>query len=126
MGEGVPRGRQPVVLALLLGALAVSGTCPAGHTGSSAKVPEAVKPPQPGMTPTPKAARDLFASTVAPMLAETCSPCHVPGGTMYERLPFDRPEVVSSHAEGVRKRLKGENRQTLERWLATLPAPPPR
>ena len=126
MGRRLFRDGQPVVLALLLGAMAVGGTCPAGQTRGDAKAPEAVKPPQPVSTPTPAAARDLFTSTVRPMLAETCSPCHVPGGKMYERLPFDRPEVVSSNVEGIRRRLKGENRQTLERWLATLPAPQPR
>jgi hypothetical protein len=124
MGKPAPRERQPVVLVLLLSALAVSETCAPGHTGGGARSSESVRPPQPSTTPTPMAERDLFSSKVAPMLARTCSPCHVPGGTMYERLPFDRPEVVSSHAEGVRKRLKGENRQTLEFWLATLPAPP--
>jgi hypothetical protein len=124
MGKRVPRETRPIALCLLLGALAVSGTCPAGQTRGGANSQGAVRQPEPAVTPTPEAARDLFATTVRPMLAETCSPCHVPGGTMYERLPFDRPEVVSSHVEGVRRRLKGENRQTLERWLATLPAAP--
>jgi len=40
---------------------------------------------------------------------------------MYERLPFDRAEVVSGHAEGVKRRLKGDDRQAFEAWLATLP-----
>ncbi|HSS44315.1 MAG TPA: hypothetical protein VLO07_03150 [Thermoanaerobaculia bacterium] len=126
MGRPLFRDRQPVVLALLLGAMAVGGTCPLGQTRSDTKAPQAAKPLQPAFTPTPAAARDLFTSTVSPMLAERCSPCHVPGGKMYERLPFDRPEVVSSNVEGIRRRLKGENRETLERWLATLPAPPTR
>ncbi len=117
------RERQSVVLALLLGAAAFSGTCPVRNTRESPKSVEPAILPQAAVTPTPEPPRDLFASTVRPMLAEKCSPCHVPGGKMYERLPFDRPEVVSSHAEGVRKRLKGEDRQTLERWLVTLPAP---
>jgi hypothetical protein len=37
---------------------------------------------------------------------------------MYDRLPFDRAEVVASNPEGVLKRLKGEDRETVERWIA--------
>jgi len=38
---------------------------------------------------------------------------------MYERLPFDQPEVVSSHKDGILRRLKNpDDRQVLERWLA--------
>jgi hypothetical protein len=39
---------------------------------------------------------------------------------MYARLPFDDPKVVSSHSEGVLQRLKGEDREAMERWLAGL------
>jgi hypothetical protein len=38
---------------------------------------------------------------------------------MYERMPFDRPEVVLSHKDGILRRLKHpDDRQVLERWLA--------
>jgi hypothetical protein len=40
---------------------------------------------------------------------------------MYERLPFDKSEVVAEHAAGVQRRLKDEDRKAFERWLATLP-----
>jgi len=40
---------------------------------------------------------------------------------MYERLPFDNPQVVSSHSEGISRRLKGEEKEAFERWIATLP-----
>ena len=42
---------------------------------------------------------------------------------MYGRLPFDNPDVVSSHSAGVLRRLKGEDRQALERWLSTFGQP---
>ena len=72
----------------------------------------------------PTAAPATFEATVRPILAVKCAPCHNPGGKMYGRLPFDQPSVVSSHADGVRRRLKGEDLQAFERWLATLaPAP---
>jgi len=126
VGRQLFRDGQPVVFAVLLGAIAAGGTCPAGQTRSEPKSSADLQPPQRSSRPTPTAAPDLFASAVRPMLAESCSPCHAPGGKMYERLPFDRPEVVSSHVAGIRRRLKGENLQTLERWLSTLPSPDPR
>jgi len=46
---------------------------------------------------------------------------------MYARLPFDDPNVVSSHSSGVLRRLKGEDRAAMEKWLASLaPADPAR
>jgi len=64
---------------------------------------------------------DVFRSTVRPLLAAKCAPCHEPGGKMYSKLPFDRPETISGHAPGVLKRLKGADREAVERWLASLP-----
>ena len=72
----------------------------------------------------PAPARDAFASTVRPVLAAKCTPCHEPGGKMYDRLPFDRAETIASHREGVLKRLKGDDRAAVEKWLATLPPAP--
>ena len=43
---------------------------------------------------------------------------------MYERMPFDDPRTITGHLEGVRRRLKGEDREVLERWIASLPASP--
>jgi hypothetical protein len=40
---------------------------------------------------------------------------------MYERLPFDDPSVLSSHAAGVRRRLKGDDLAAFEKWMATVP-----
>ena len=65
-----------------------------------------------------------FKSTVRPIVAAKCSPCHEPGGKMYDRLPFDRGETIASHGEGVLKRLKGDDRAAVEKWLATLRLPP--
>src|SRR5262245_43683808 len=78
--------------------------------------------PEPAAAP-PSAAETAptFEATVRPILATRCAPCHNPGGKMYERLPFDNPEVVAEHASGVQRRLKDEDRKAFERWLATLP-----
>jgi hypothetical protein len=69
-------------------------------------------------------APDLFASTVRPVLLAKCAPCHEPGGKMYGSMPFDRGETIASHREGVLKRLKGDDRAAVEKWLASLPPAP--
>ncbi len=88
---------------------------PASAESASAGAPAAPLP-----TPTP----DLFATTVRPVLVAHCAPCHEPGGKLYEKLPFDDAAVVAAHRAGVLKRLKGEDRAAVERWLASLPATP--
>jgi hypothetical protein len=66
---------------------------------------------------------EAFAATVRPVLAAKCAPCHEPGGKMYGSLPFDKGETIASHREGVLKRLKGDDRAAVEKWLAGLPPP---
>lgn len=96
-----------------------------------AAVPAPSPAPTPLVAPTPAPAperavpgpaapsADLFERTVRPILARTCTPCHVPGGKMYDRLPFDDPEVVRSKRESIMRRLKApEDRRVLEEWLS--------
>ena len=108
-------------LAALLHTLDCAGT---PSRAASASAPATAAPPTalPAPTPVPAVteAPDLFASVARPVLKTRCSPCHEPGGQLYDRLPFDNPKVVSSHSEKILRRLKGEDRQVLERWLATL------
>lgn len=66
-------------------------------------------------------AADLFTSSVKPLLATSCAPCHVPGGKTYERLPWDDAASVRAHADGILRRLKDENRETFAAWLAVQP-----
>lgn len=75
--------------------------------------------------PAPSAppAAPTFEANVKPMLVKNCSPCHFTGGKMYERIPFDDPKAVAPHVPGVKKRLRGENLETYESWLKTLPEP---
>lgn len=77
--------------------------------------------PAPALTETPpppsSAAADAFQTEVRPILARRCAPCHVPGGRMYERMPFDDAETVRGHREGILRRLNGDDKATLERWL---------
>jgi hypothetical protein len=67
-----------------------------------------------------KQVSDPFQTTIRPILSEHCGACHDPGGKMYARLPFDDPHVVASHNEGVLRRLNGDDREALQRWIAGL------
>lgn len=85
--------------------------------------PPAVTAPAPAPAPVAApvaAATDPFRETIRPILSARCGQCHDPGGRMYARLPFDDPKVVSSHSAAVLRRLKGEDRTALEKWLAGL------
>src|SRR6267378_355854 len=99
---------------------------PAPRVTPSAAEPQATPAPPPAVPavpapapPAPTTEAVSFEASVKPLLARTCTPCHVPGGRMYERMPFDRPEVVFAHKEGVLRRMKNpDDRQLLERWFA--------
>jgi hypothetical protein len=74
------------------------------------------------LPPAPKTS--LFEETVKPVLRNHCTPCHVPGGLMYGRLPFDDPAIVLSKREGILRRLKvPEDRRAIEEWIATQTPP---
>jgi len=47
-----------------------------------------------------------FETDIKPILQTRCTPCHFPGGKMYERLPFDKAETIKAHPEGILKRIK--------------------
>jgi hypothetical protein len=64
-----------------------------------------------------------FEATVRPLLARNCTPCHVPGGKMYDRMPFDQPKTVVDFQAGILRRLKvPEEHQAVEDWLKTAAA----
>jgi hypothetical protein len=45
---------------------------------------------------------------VLPILQKKCTPCHFPGGKMYDRMPFYNSQTIISHEAGVLKRFKDE------------------
>ena len=66
-----------------------------------------------------------FSSEVRPILAR-CTPCHFSGGTMYEKLPFDRPETVKKLGEKLFSRIQAENeRKIIREFLAQNEATSP-
>ncbi|HEX8845660.1 MAG TPA: hypothetical protein VF791_13495 [Pyrinomonadaceae bacterium] len=54
-----------------------------------------------------------FKTQIRPILEARCMPCHFAGGTMYERLPFDRPETIKKLGTKLFTRLKDEKEQRL-------------
>ena len=60
-----------------------------------------------------------FNSEVRPIFERRCQPCHFPGGKMYQRLPFDRPETIVKLNTKVFTRIKDEqDRAVIRRFLA--------
>jgi hypothetical protein len=96
-----------------------------GCEGEPVRPGAAATPVAASASPTATPAPDLFVTSVRPMLAQKCAPCHEPGGKLYEKLPFDSRTVVAEHAPGMMKRLKGEDRAILEAWVASQPSSVP-
>jgi hypothetical protein len=111
--------------ALILVALGCAPAAPAASDEPSRLAPSTHAQPAanaPNAPGTAATGADPFTASVRPVLAKSCAPCHEPAGKMYEKLPFDNASVVASHSEGVLRRLKGSDKEAVERWLATLPA----
>ncbi len=95
----------------------------AGACGNGAHADGYLRQAPPEIPSAAAAGVDLFQAVVRPVVARRCL-CHEKGGRMYERLPFDDPSVLSTHAAGVRRRLKGDDLAAFEKWMATVAASP--
>ena len=58
-----------------------------------------------------------FDKDIVPILKSRCSPCHFPGGKMYEKMPFDKSKTILDHKAGVTKRLKEQELEKLKAYL---------
>jgi len=69
------------------------------------------KKPVPVSIKSPIAGKDTidFTRQIQPILVNHCSPCHFPGGKMYERLPFDKDTTIINHQAGILRRIKGDD-----------------
>ncbi len=56
-----------------------------------------------------------FQSEILPILEARCQPCHFPGGKMYDRLPFDRPETLYLLGTKLFTRIRDADEQALLR-----------
>jgi hypothetical protein len=67
-------------------------------------------------------ARIDFDTQLKPVFKSKCMPCHFPGGQMYDRLPFDRPETIRKLGTRLFTRIKEEDsRRLIEDFLAQSP-----
>ena len=58
-----------------------------------------------------------FSSQVQPILVGHCSPCHFPGGKMYQRMPFDKDTTIINHEAGVLRRIKGDDNLLIRNFI---------
>lgn len=71
----------------------------------------------------PKTSTGPFEARVRPILERRCVPCHFEGGSMYQKLPFDRPATVLRLREKLFTRIKDEgDRKVIRAFLAATPA----
>ena len=61
------------------------------------------------------AERSTFASDIRPLLESSCQPCHFQGGKMYEKLPFDKPEIITKLGTKLFTRIKNEDERRIIR-----------
>ena len=106
-----------------------------GSIGWLACAPAHVEPtPMPVANPVPMAAPAAestppnhaidFETEVRPIFEARCSPCHVEGGKMYAKLPFDDPLTIRLLGEKLFTRLQNEEDQAPVRTFLASPKPP--
>ena len=62
-----------------------------------------------------------FATQIKPIFEARCQPCHFPGGKVYDRMPFDRPETITRLGTKLFTRIKDQNEQRLIREFLAQP-----
>ena len=69
----------------------------------------------------PAAKESDFATEIKPIFQTRCQPCHFPGGKVYDRLPFDKPETITRLGTKLFTRIKDEKEQRLIREFLGQP-----
>lgn len=62
-----------------------------------------------------------FDTQIKPIFQARCQPCHFPGGKVYDKLPFDKPETITRLSEKLFTRIKDEKEQRLIRKFLSQP-----
>jgi hypothetical protein len=73
------------------------------------------------VTPYKTATKVDFVTQVKPILESRCQPCHFQGGKMYDKLPFDRQETITTLGTKLITRIKDEKEQQLIREFLAQP-----
>lgn len=106
--------RRRLLLSAFPGCLFLLASCAPARQTSAPQAP----PPVPAHTAAPPAAvspKVDFATQIRPILEARCQPCHFTGGSMYEKLPFDRAETIRHLGEKLFTRIRAEDEQALLR-----------
>src|SRR2546421_6468501 len=73
-----------------------------------------ISPPRPAVLSFASTAkRPDFATEIKPIFQARCQPCHFPGGKVYDKMPFDKPETISRLGTKLFTRIKDEKEQRL-------------
>ncbi|HEU5182109.1 MAG TPA: hypothetical protein VFW45_15090 [Candidatus Polarisedimenticolia bacterium] len=75
--------------------------------------------------PTPPAApadEPVDFAKILPVLEHRCTPCHFPGGSMHERLPFERVATIRALGTKLFTRIKDPAEQALILRFLSTPA----
>ena len=111
--------RRPFLIALP-GYVLLASCAPARQSPAPQAPPPL--PAHAAAPPAPAAPKVAFATQIRPILEARCQPCHFTGGSMYEKLPFDRPETIRHLGEKLFTRIRVEEEQALLRaFLAEAP-----
>ena len=105
--------RAPVPLMLLLLFVGCVSRQAASMHASVSAAPAASTVPASTSCPVPAEGRVDFQSQVLPLMVKRCSPCHFPGGKMYDRLPFDSPQTLRELGTRLFTRIERQDEQAL-------------
>jgi hypothetical protein len=61
--------------------------------------------------PSSRTAKPNFDSEIKPIFQARCRPCHFPGGKVYDKMPFDKPETITRLGTKLFTRIKDEKEQ---------------
>jgi hypothetical protein len=112
--------RRPLLIALP-GCIFLLASCAPARQPPAPQAPPPV-PAHAAAAPAPAAPKMDFATQIRPVLEARCQPCHFTGGSMYEKLPFDRPETIRHLGEKLFTRIQAQEEQALLRaFLAEAP-----
>lgn len=71
--------------------------------------------------PATTATKPDFDKEIRPILQTRCMPCHFPGGQVYDKMPFDKPETITRLGTKLFTRIKDEKEQRLIREFLAQP-----
>ena len=84
--------------------------------------PEATAPLMTEVVPVDTASVLSFENDIMPIFKGKCSPCHFPGGKMYERMPFDKSQTLKTHSEGILRRMKANpDIDKIKKFIESIP-----